>query len=157
MLGVGMFSSFWAPLALAEVTTYLHFIMRSSNASHEAQLFKKHVDNALIALCIIANIIRNALWVAYIENYITWNTVWAFQHFYLGVEWTIILNIGCTAMQLNLAEYQHQGKVDISLPDLSTCLLSPMTRRFSQCSVFWSPRCAFARSSCWSTTMWVCP
>ena len=118
-----MFSSLWTPLALAEVTSYLHFIMGTGSASHDVQVIKKYVDKVFIAFCILTNIIRNALWVAHMDNAIEWDVAWAFQHFYLGVKWTIILNIGCTAMQLNLAEYQNQEKVDISLPELSICLL----------------------------------
>ena len=124
MIDVGTFASLWTPLALAEVTCYLHFIMRSGNASHEAQVSKKHVDDALIKFCIIANIVRDALWAAYNIMDSSSEAASAYQHFYLGVEWMTILNIGCTAMQLNLAEYQKQAKVDISLPYLSTYLLS---------------------------------
>ena len=125
MLGLGMFSSFWVPLALAEVTSYLHFIMKPGTTGDGPQDFKikKQVDNAFTTSCIIANVVRNALWVAYIEQSIAWDSVWAYQHFYFGVESMTILNIWSTAVQLNLEKYRNQEKVDISLPDPSICLL----------------------------------
>ena len=144
MIAVGMFVSIWTPFALAEATSQLHAIMRSSNASHEAQVFKKDVDKAFIIFCIVTNIIRSVLWAAWKDGTVRWATASAYQHFYLGVELTTILNIGSMAMQLNLAEHQNQAKVDISLPDLSTCLLS-RSIGVSRNAAFSSPRAGHSR------------
>ena len=110
-----MFSSFWIPLALAEVTSYLHFMTDTGTAIDDAQVIKKHFDKVCIASCMVTNIVRNALWVAQMEKYMYFQNVWAFQHFYFGVEGMALLNIGCTMRMLNLSKYQNQEKVNVSL------------------------------------------
>jgi len=116
-MGVGFFSSIWHPLALAEVTSYLHFITETGIATHDAQVIKKHIDKVFIASCIVTNIVRNALWVARMDDWTSmdWDSVWAFQHLYFGVEGMTLLNIGYTARLLNLAKNQNQKKVNVSL------------------------------------------
>jgi len=89
--------------------------METGIASHDAQVSKKHIDKVFIASCIVTNIVRNALWVARMEDSIHWDSVWAFQHLYFGVEGMTLLNIGYTARLLNLAKNQNQEKVNISL------------------------------------------
>src|SRR5882757_9757581 len=108
-----MFSSLWTPLALAEVTSQIHFITETGTASHDAQGIKKRIDHVFIASCKVTNLVRNALWVARLENAIEWDSVWAFQHFYFGVEGMTLLNIGWTVSLLNLAKPQNQEKVHI--------------------------------------------
>jgi len=116
-MGVGFFSSIWKPFALAEVTSYLHFITKTDTANNDAQVIKEHIDNVFIASCIVTNIVRNALWVAQMEEGTHWNHVWAFQHLYFGVEGMTLLNIGYTAGLLNLVKYRNQERVNVSLLD----------------------------------------
>ena len=110
-----MFSSFWIPLALAEVTSYLHFMTGTGTANNDAQAIKKHIDKVFIASCMVTNIVRNALWVTRLENATSFEIVWEFQHLYFGVEGMTLLNIGCTMKLLNLSKYQNQEKVNVSL------------------------------------------
>ena len=102
-------------MALAEVTSYLHFMTDTSTVIDDAQVIKKHIDKIFIASCMVTNIIRNALWVTQLEKPIYFDTVWAFQHFYFGVEGMALLNIGCTMRLLNLSKYRNQEKVIVSL------------------------------------------
>ena len=110
-----MFSSFWIPLALAEVTSYLYFMTDTGTAIDDAQVIKKHIDKVFIASCMVTNIVRNGLWVARLETGISFEVVSAFQHFYFGVEGMALLNIVCTMRMLNLSKYQNQEKVNVSL------------------------------------------
>ena len=114
-MGVSTFSSFWIPLALAEVTSYSHFMTDTGVAMNDAQLIKQHIDKVFIASCMVTNIVRNTLVVIQSENPIDFESVWAFQHLYFGVEGMTLLNIGCTMRLLNLAKYQNQEKVNVSL------------------------------------------
>ena len=110
-----MFSSFWFPLALAEVTSYLHFMMETGVAISDAQVIKKHIDKVFIASCMVTNVVTNALWVTQSEKPNYFEIVWAFQHLYFGVEGMTLLNIGCTVGLLDLAKYRNQNKVNASL------------------------------------------
>ena len=112
-MGAGTFSSLWTPLALAEVTSYIHFITGTGTAGHDAQGIRKPIDMAFIASCIVTNLVRNALWVTHQTTVIDGNSLWAFQHFYFGVEGMTLLNIWWTARLSNLAKYQNQEKVHI--------------------------------------------
>ncbi len=91
------------------------FHHRNWSASPDVQGIKKHIDKVFIATCIVTNLVRNALWVARLEDTIEWDSVWAFQHLYFGVEWMTLLNIWWTARLSNLAKYQNQEKVHIYL------------------------------------------
>jgi hypothetical protein len=114
---MSLFSSLWNPLAMAEVTSYLHFITETGTASHDAQVIKKHIDKLFIASCIVTNMVRNALWITQfkLDKPYYWESAWAFQHLCFGVEAMTLLNIGFTARLFNLAKYQNQEKVNVSL------------------------------------------
>ena len=129
-------SSFWIPLALAEVTSYLHFMTDTGTAIDDAQAIKKHIDKVFIVSCMVANIMRNASWVTRLGNGTSSEIVWAFQHLYFGVEEMTLLNIRCTMKLLNLAKYQNQEKVNVSLLGLTILL----TRRIAQYDFFYCPR-----------------
>ena len=146
-----MFSSLWIPLALAEVTSQIHFITEIDTASHDAQGTKKRIDNVFIASCLVTNLIRSALWVARLENAIEWDSVWAFQHLYFGVEGMTLLNIVYTASLSNLAKDQNQEKVHIYLLGFEL-LTIPLTRPIAQYVFFYCPRSSFASSSSTYTT-----
>ena len=111
--GVGMFSSFWFPLALAEVTSYPHFTTDTSTVINGVQVIKKHIDKVFIASCMVTNIVRNALWVTQLKKSMDFMIVSVFHHLCLileGVTLLVILRTG----RLNLATYQNQEKVNVS-------------------------------------------
>jgi len=117
MLGVGMFCSLWIPLALAEVTSYLHFIMDSCTACCDAQKIKKPLEKGFIAFCIATHIIKNALWVvctlgASLPKFFA---VLGLEFFCVAVEWVILVKTGRRASLLKLTVHQNQAKVNDSL------------------------------------------
>jgi len=103
-------------LALAEVTSYLHFIAETGIVSHDAQVKRKLIDRVFITSCIVTNIVRNALWVTQIENPTYWYTAWISQIVFFVMEGMTLLYIGWTEVLLHLlTTSQHQKKVYISL------------------------------------------
>ena len=124
--GLGMFCSIWVPLALAEVTTLLHFIIfkdmgsTGSTSDRTALKNKRVTDWMFIGLSVVTNIVRNAIWLAHMESPVNvdWSNTLIFQHFYFGVEGMTLINIAVTAKLLNPAEHQHQ--VVVSIPSISS-------------------------------------
>jgi uncharacterized membrane protein len=131
--GIGYFCSLWVPLALAEVTVVLHLTIFETTGNaitgHNSQKIRKYVDWWFIGFCIVANLIRNALWVTNMEVSDFSDKADQFQSFYSGIEWMTLMNIALKTMLVNPTEYRHQARVSISILSFNQHITTLLSRQ----------------------------